>query len=35
MVAIEELLRELVESGGSDLHISSALPPCVRIDGKL
>jgi len=35
MVAIEELLTQLVESGGSDLHISSALPPCVRIDGKL
>lgn len=35
MVAIEELLEKLVNSGGSDLHISSALPPCVRIDGKL
>lgn len=35
MVAIEELLEKLVNSGGSDLHISSALPPCIRIDGKL
>ena len=35
MVAIEELLEKLVTSGGSDLHISSSLPPCVRIDGKL
>ncbi|MBR6099193.1 type IV pilus twitching motility protein PilT [bacterium] len=35
MVAIEELLRELVENNGSDLHISSNLPPCARIDGKL
>ena len=35
MVAIEELLRELVENGGSDLHISSALPPVIRVDGKL
>ncbi len=35
MVAIEELLRVLVENNGSDLHISSALPPCMRIDGKL
>lgn len=35
MVAIEDLLRELVNNNGSDLHISSALPPCARIDGKL
>ena len=35
MVAIEELLRELVENNGSDLHISNGLPPCARIDGKL
>ncbi len=35
MVAMEELLEKLVENNGSDLHISSALPPCIRIDGKL
>ncbi len=35
MVAIEDLLRELVENNGSDLHISNGLPPCARIDGKL
>ncbi len=35
MVAIEELLEKLVENKGSDLHISSALPPCMRVDGKL
>ena len=35
MVAIEELLRVLVENNGSDLHISNALPPCMRVDGKL
>lgn len=35
MVAIEELLKQLVENNGSDLHISSGLPPCARIDGKL
>lgn len=35
MVAIEELLQKLVENNGSDLHISSGLPPCARIDGKL
>ncbi len=35
MVAIEELLQKLVENNGSDLHISSALPPVMRVDGKL
>ena len=32
---IEELLKELVDMGGSDLHISSGLPPVARVDGKL
>ena len=32
---IEDLLKELVERKGSDLHISNALPPIARIDGKL
>ena len=32
---IEELLERLVKDGGSDLHISSGLPPVVRIDGTL
>ncbi|MBR1619863.1 type IV pilus twitching motility protein PilT [bacterium] len=32
---IEDLLKELVESRGSDLHISSGLPPVKRVDGKL
>lgn len=32
---IEELLEELVNKKGSDLHISNALPPIMRIDGQL
>jgi len=32
---IEDLLKELVEKNGSDLHISSKLPPIFRVDGKL
>ena len=32
---IEDLLKELVDKGGSDLHVSSKLPPVVRLDGKL
>ena len=34
-MVIEELLEKLVKEGGSDLHISSDLPPAIRIDGKL
>ena len=34
-MVIEDLLRELSRKGGSDLHISSALPPVIRVDGKL
>ncbi len=34
-MAIEELLARMVKDGGSDLHISSNLPPIARIDGNL
>lgn len=32
---IEEILEKVVKQNGSDLHISSGLPPVVRIDGVL
>ena len=32
---IEELLEKMVKDGGSDLHLSSNLPPVARIDGVL
>lgn len=32
---IEELLELVVAQKGSDLHISSGLPPVIRVDGKL
>ena len=32
---IEDLLKEVIECGGSDLHISASLPPIKRVDGKL
>ena len=32
---MEELLRTMVEKGGSDLHISANSPPRVRVDGAL
>lgn len=34
-MVIEDLLQELVNAGGSDLHISSNLTPVIRVDGKL
>lgn len=32
---IEDILRKVIEMKGSDLHVSNALPPIVRVDGKL
>lgn len=33
--SIQELLKILVEKGGSDLHITTGSPPQIRINGKL
>lgn len=30
---LNDLLGEMMELGASDLHVTSGLPPCVRIDG--
>jgi twitching motility protein PilT len=35
MISVEELLQQLVERGGSDLHVTAGSPPKIRIDGKL
>jgi twitching motility protein PilT len=35
MVTIEELVQQLVERGGSDLHICAGAPPMIRVNGKL
>jgi len=32
---IEDLMEQVVESGGSDLHLSAGLPPYIRVSGKL
>lgn len=32
---IEDLMEEVIERGGSDLHLSASLPPYIRISGKL
>ncbi len=34
-MTIEELLMQLVQDDGSDLHISVNLPPVMRVDGRL
>jgi len=35
MVTIEELVLQLVERSGSDLHLSAGAPPMIRVNGKL
>ena len=32
---IHQLLKTMVEQGGSDLHLTINSPPQVRVDGKL
>jgi twitching motility protein PilT len=32
---IDDLLRLIVEKGGSDLHMSVGVPPIIRVDGQL
>ena len=33
--ALEGLLRMTVERGGSDLHLTAGVPPCIRVHGAL
>ncbi|KKL68431.1 hypothetical protein LCGC14_2125070, partial [marine sediment metagenome] len=35
MLEMKELLKMVVEKGASDLHITEATPPVLRIDGEL
>lgn len=34
-VTLDDLLRQCVERGGSDLHITVGLPPTIRLNGQL
>jgi twitching motility protein PilT len=34
-VHLNQLLEEMVQLGASDLHLSSGLPPCIRVDGNV
>ena len=33
-ITLSELLKKMIEMGGSDLHIATNSPPRVRIHGK-
>ena len=35
MANLHQLLKDLIDQGGSDLHITTNSPPQVRVDGKL
>ena len=35
MASIHEMLKTAVESGASDLHVSTGIPPMLRIDGVM
>ena len=35
MVNLHQLLKILVESNGSNLHVSTNTPPQIRVDGKM
>src|SRR4030042_791443 len=35
MASIYDLLKIMIEKGASDLHITTASPPRLRVDGKL
>jgi len=34
-IAVDKLLKVMVDDGASDLHITAGVPPMLRIDGKL
>ena len=33
--ALDQMLKELVRAGGSDLHLTTNAPPCIRVHGNL
>ncbi len=35
MVTLEDLLRMMVDKGGSDLHVTAGSPPRIRVNGEL
>jgi len=35
MANLHDLLKYMIEKGASDLHITTGLPPSIRVDGKM
>ncbi|NNL84354.1 MAG: Flp pilus assembly complex ATPase component TadA, partial [Myxococcales bacterium] len=35
MANLHQLLKAMIEKGGSDLHVTTSSPPQLRVDGKL
>src|SRR5574339_214025 len=35
MANLHDLLKYMIEKGASDLHISTGIPPSIRVDGKM
>ncbi|HWR71933.1 MAG TPA: type IV pilus twitching motility protein PilT [Nitrospirota bacterium] len=35
MATLHDLLKYMIEKGASDLHITTGLPPAIRVDGKV
>ena len=34
-VDLDDLLRQLIEHGGSDLHLTAGIPPAIRVNGEM
>ena len=34
-VSLHQLLKTMLEMGGSDFHVTNNSPPQIRVDGKL
>ncbi len=35
MANLHDLLKFMIEKGASDLHITTGIPPSIRVDGKI
>ncbi len=35
MANLHDLLKYMIEKGASDLHITTGIPPSIRVDGKI
>ena len=35
MANLHDLLKFMIEKGASDLHVTTGIPPSIRVDGKI